>query len=251
MCTAPSCSAQVGAENVSARGRIRLSLRPLLPTMPIVGAVRIGLWEMPDFHFEVTALGGQVALLPMLKTWLYDTVKSAVFTPYLAPGGFSMPLADVRTQTGSCSGYGDCPRYICMHPGCVCARGVQWRGVDRGGRGAACAQNGPLAAVVPLYRVCGGFHVPHQILRVLRANNTGCFWNMHSGEPPGCCPQPSPPCGKKRLSYRCSSLMCSSCTVFCGTMTIYFQTTKLGRTSHWLSLLLRCNNESQGHAAAG
>lgn len=100
-CTTSSLT-QVGAENVAMKGRLRLSLRPLVPSLPVVGAFRVALWEMPDLHFDVTALGGQLALLPMLKTWLYDAVKSAAITPYLAPGGFQMTLAKVCTAIVVC-----------------------------------------------------------------------------------------------------------------------------------------------------
>lgn len=113
-----------------------MSLRPLLNTMPVIGAVRIGLWEMPDLHFEVTALGGQVALLPMLKTWLYDTVKSAVLTPYMVPGGYQLTLKEVceewvceervgwtNTYTSTCTHMYTHASHS-YHTGCVCSGGV-------------------------------------------------------------------------------------------------------------------------------
>lgn len=120
---------EVGAEDVCARGRLRISLRPLLSRLPVIGAVRVALWEMPDLHFEVTALGGQVALLPMLKTWLYDTIKSAVLTPYLAPGGLQVALAPVRAALVP-QHTGKTITRMCLCPRCT-AGWCRWRSSKR------------------------------------------------------------------------------------------------------------------------
>jgi Ca2+-dependent lipid-binding protein len=53
------------------KGRVRLTLRPLLTRVPVIGAVQVALTEQPEFDFDIT-LGNNssVPLEPALKNFI-------------------------------------------------------------------------------------------------------------------------------------------------------------------------------------
>lgn len=82
-------SIEAGVEDIHVNGRARAALRPLMREFPVVGAIHVGLWEMPDLNFKMTGWGGTMSALPMLHSWLLDTVRSMVFGPYMLPSGYT------------------------------------------------------------------------------------------------------------------------------------------------------------------
>lgn len=47
----------MGVEDAKLRGRLRVTLRPLLRRVPVVGAVQVSLVEQPEFDFDITLVG--------------------------------------------------------------------------------------------------------------------------------------------------------------------------------------------------
>ncbi|CAK0785413.1 hypothetical protein CVIRNUC_008622 [Coccomyxa viridis] len=73
-------------------GRIRMTLSPLLNEMPLVGAMKFSLVQMPDFSFDLDVLGGDVTLLPGLEAWLNSFLASSVLRPYVLPRGYTVEI---------------------------------------------------------------------------------------------------------------------------------------------------------------
>lgn len=55
---------RVGVGNLFFSGRVRLSLKPLLGRIPVVGAVRVSFVEQPHFNYALTVYGGDISFLP-------------------------------------------------------------------------------------------------------------------------------------------------------------------------------------------
>ncbi|EIE23045.1 hypothetical protein COCSUDRAFT_63427 [Coccomyxa subellipsoidea C-169] len=66
----------VGVERVIVSGRVRVLLRPLMDTLPIIGAVQVAFADMPSFRFDLRLLGGDVTSLPFLEDWLQNVLCS-------------------------------------------------------------------------------------------------------------------------------------------------------------------------------
>lgn len=58
---------RVGVSNLFFSGRVRLSLKPLLGWIPVVGAVRVSFVEQPHFNYALTVYGGDISFLPGSK----------------------------------------------------------------------------------------------------------------------------------------------------------------------------------------
>ena len=55
---------RVGVGNLFFSGRVRLSLKPLMGRIPVVGAVRVSFVEQPHFNYALTVYGGDISFLP-------------------------------------------------------------------------------------------------------------------------------------------------------------------------------------------
>ena len=55
---------RVGVGNLFFSGRVRLSLKPLMGRLPVVGAVRVSFVEQPHFNYALTVYGGDISFLP-------------------------------------------------------------------------------------------------------------------------------------------------------------------------------------------
>lgn len=55
---------RVGVGDLFFSGRVRLSLKPLMGRIPVVGAVRVSFVEQPHFNYALTVYGGDISFLP-------------------------------------------------------------------------------------------------------------------------------------------------------------------------------------------
>lgn len=55
---------RVGVGDLFFSGRVRLSLKPLVGRLPVVGAVRVSFVEQPHFNYALTVYGGDISFLP-------------------------------------------------------------------------------------------------------------------------------------------------------------------------------------------
>ncbi|EFN57550.1 hypothetical protein CHLNCDRAFT_143184 [Chlorella variabilis] len=95
----------VGVENAKLRGRIRVTMRPLLRRVPVVGAVQVSLVEQPEFDFDLTlGKSSSVPLEPQLKTWIKQTLQDFVFQTYVIPEHYFLQIdpqaADIQSPVG-------------------------------------------------------------------------------------------------------------------------------------------------------
>ncbi|PRW58761.1 DNA polymerase kappa [Chlorella sorokiniana] len=83
----------VGVEDAMLKGRVRVTLRPLLYRIPVVGAVQVSLVEQPEFDFDLT-LGNStnVPMEPALKSWIKQTLQDMVFASYVSPEHFFLQI---------------------------------------------------------------------------------------------------------------------------------------------------------------
>ncbi|KAI3438809.1 hypothetical protein D9Q98_001226 [Chlorella vulgaris] len=95
----------VGVEDAMLKGRVRLTLRPLLTRVPVIGAVQVALTEQPEFDFDIT-LGNNssVPLEPALKNFIKQTLQDTVFQSYVSPEHYFLQIdpeaADIECPTG-------------------------------------------------------------------------------------------------------------------------------------------------------
>ncbi|KAK9807354.1 hypothetical protein WJX73_005591 [Symbiochloris irregularis] len=87
-------SLRVGTQKLIVTGRIRLSLKPLIDDLPIVGAIHVAFVEVPKFSLNLTLYGGDISFLPGLEAWLTAFVKDNVLRPFVLPQAFVYPLVD-------------------------------------------------------------------------------------------------------------------------------------------------------------
>ncbi|KAL4421096.1 hypothetical protein ABPG77_009623 [Micractinium sp. CCAP 211/92] len=95
----------VGVEDAVLKGRLRVTLRPLLKRVPVIGAVQVSFVELPEFDFDLT-LGGStnVPLEPALKSWIKQTLQDQVFRTYVTPEHYFLQIdpeaQDMQTPVG-------------------------------------------------------------------------------------------------------------------------------------------------------
>lgn len=107
---------KAAAESLTMTGRLRVTLRPLLNRLPLLGAgalrwdwvwntalyrraclptplpnllpglaAQVAFTEMPRFSFGLSLLGGDVSVLPGLEAWLHSLFSDAVLRPMVLP----------------------------------------------------------------------------------------------------------------------------------------------------------------------
>ncbi|KAL4444585.1 hypothetical protein ABPG77_002402 [Micractinium sp. CCAP 211/92] len=89
---------KVAVENMTLNGRLRLTLRPLLGNLPLVGSVQMAFTEIPKFAFDLTVYGGDVSVLPGMETWLHGLITDAVLAPFVLPEKLTIPFVDTASQ---------------------------------------------------------------------------------------------------------------------------------------------------------
>ena len=79
--------------NLVARGMIRVTISPLLDSLPIVGAVRVSLLEPPSVSYDVSSMGANPLLIPGLEAWLRGFIEETVMDPFTYPDGVTIDVA--------------------------------------------------------------------------------------------------------------------------------------------------------------
>ncbi|GAB4820429.1 hypothetical protein N2152v2_007475 [Parachlorella kessleri] len=86
---------KVTVRDLVARGRLRATLRPLIDTIPVVGAVKMSFVEAPTLSYQVKVMGGNPMWFPGLEAWINSFIKNEVLRPYIFPEGFVLRLTDL------------------------------------------------------------------------------------------------------------------------------------------------------------
>lgn len=77
-----------GIEKLHVQGRIRITFDPLVPKLPVIGAIKVAFVEQPQkVDFEVTVMGGSTlsGLIPSLKAWLVGFARDSLISMYVMP----------------------------------------------------------------------------------------------------------------------------------------------------------------------
>ncbi|KAL0027376.1 hypothetical protein WJX79_006298 [Trebouxia sp. C0005] len=77
---------------------VRLSLKPLMGRIPVVGAVRVSFVEQPHFNYALTVYGGDISFLPGLEVFINSFIKDIGLKPFVLPEGLTVPLTPGRVD---------------------------------------------------------------------------------------------------------------------------------------------------------
>ncbi|XP_022745862.1 synaptotagmin-3-like isoform X1 [Durio zibethinus] len=75
----------------------RITLKPLVPTIPCFATVAVSLLEKPDVDFGMSILGGDIMAIPGLYQFVQKTIKRQVASLYLWPQTLEIPILDPAT----------------------------------------------------------------------------------------------------------------------------------------------------------
>ncbi|KAG8380511.1 hypothetical protein BUALT_Bualt06G0023300 [Buddleja alternifolia] len=75
----------------------RVTLKPLVPTIPCFANVVVSLMEKPYIDFGVNVLGGDLMSVPGLYRYVQERIKKEVASLYLWPKSLEIPVLDAST----------------------------------------------------------------------------------------------------------------------------------------------------------
>ncbi|KAL2525852.1 Synaptotagmin-3 [Abeliophyllum distichum] len=75
----------------------RITLKPLVPTMPCFANIVVSLLEKPHIDFGIKVLGGDIMSIPGLYRYVQETIKKEVAKLYLWPKSLEIPVLDAST----------------------------------------------------------------------------------------------------------------------------------------------------------
>ncbi|PSC71787.1 DNA polymerase kappa [Micractinium conductrix] len=87
-----AASVRVSLRDAWVRAGVRVTLRPLLRRLPVVGAVQVGLTRVPEFGYELALSKASAALVPLIREWLDGAVRDMVLQPWVLPDHAVFPL---------------------------------------------------------------------------------------------------------------------------------------------------------------
>jgi hypothetical protein len=69
---------QVGLEDFYLSGRVRVTMRPMIETLPCISALQVSFVGMPRYSFELRVYGGNVRMLPGVQLYLNQLVRDSL-----------------------------------------------------------------------------------------------------------------------------------------------------------------------------
>ncbi|KAF3433947.1 hypothetical protein FNV43_RR25050 [Rhamnella rubrinervis] len=75
----------------------RITLKPLVPTLPCFANIVVSLMEKPHIDFGMKVLGGDTMSIPGLYQFIQETVRKQVARLYLWPQTLEIPILDAST----------------------------------------------------------------------------------------------------------------------------------------------------------
>ncbi|CAI8604115.1 unnamed protein product [Vicia faba] len=76
---------------------LRITLRPLVPTLPCFAKIVVSLMEKPHVDFGMAISGGDIMSIPGLYRFVQETIKKQVASLYLWPQTLEIPILDEST----------------------------------------------------------------------------------------------------------------------------------------------------------
>lgn len=87
--------------NLIARGHIRVTLSPLMDSLPIVGGVHVSFLQPPSISYEVSSFGANPLLVPGLESWMGSFISEQVMDPFTYPDGYTVDVGELLGLEGS------------------------------------------------------------------------------------------------------------------------------------------------------
>ena len=81
--------------NLIARGHIRVTMSPLLDSIPVVGGVHISFLQPPSISYEVSSFGANPLLVPGLESWMASFISEQVMNPFTYPDGYTIDVSSL------------------------------------------------------------------------------------------------------------------------------------------------------------
>ncbi|CAA0814450.1 Synaptotagmin-3 [Striga hermonthica] len=75
----------------------RITLKPLVPTIPCFANIIVSLMEKPFIDFGVNVLGGDIMSIPGLYRYVQERIKKEIASLYLWPKRLDIPVLDAST----------------------------------------------------------------------------------------------------------------------------------------------------------
>ncbi|XP_073293313.1 synaptotagmin-3-like isoform X2 [Primulina huaijiensis] len=75
----------------------RVTLKPLVPTIPCFANIVVSLMEKPCIDFGINVLGGDIMSIPGLYRYVQERIKKEVSNLYLWPKSYDVPILDAST----------------------------------------------------------------------------------------------------------------------------------------------------------
>ncbi|KAL2227728.1 UNVERIFIED_CONTAM: Synaptotagmin-3 [Sesamum indicum] len=75
----------------------RITLKPLVPTIPCFANIAVSLMKKPHIDFGLKVLGGDIMSIPGLYCYVQETIKKEVASLYLWPKSLEIPVLDAST----------------------------------------------------------------------------------------------------------------------------------------------------------
>lgn len=75
----------------------RVTLKPLVPTIPCFANIIVSLMEKPCIDFGINVLGGDIMSIPGLYRYVQERIKKEVSNLYLWPKFYDVPVLDAST----------------------------------------------------------------------------------------------------------------------------------------------------------
>ncbi|KAL3649702.1 hypothetical protein CASFOL_006105 [Castilleja foliolosa] len=75
----------------------RVTLKPLVPTIPCFANIVVSLMEKPYIDFGINVLGGDIMSIPGLYRYVQERIKKEVDSLYLWPKSLEIPVLDAST----------------------------------------------------------------------------------------------------------------------------------------------------------
>ncbi|CAL5226034.1 g8845 [Coccomyxa viridis] len=84
---------RAGVSDLYIRGRLRISLKPLMSQMPVVGAIKVSFLEEAKLSYGMIIQGGDITFLPGLENFINGVLRNCILEQYTLPGGYTLPVA--------------------------------------------------------------------------------------------------------------------------------------------------------------
>ena len=92
-CVYSSLKVSAVVRNLVARGMARVTINPLMDSLPVVGGIHVCFLEVPEISYDVTSFGAKPLLIPGLEVAVRSFVEDVALDPFVFPDGITLDIA--------------------------------------------------------------------------------------------------------------------------------------------------------------